>query len=768
MSDIEITDINSQDKNRGEFFNFTKEITVNKNPDSSPEGNIAKITSLSQEFGSPFLSYAGTPVSTNDTITITLELDGTPVTYPHIVNSGGVYKIRLVGKYDGAFTDDVVKHVSAGSSDLIETPTTGNNIINLPDNVELFEATQGASTEVDVIYSVYFNIEYDSTMTDGLNYYFTHTVLNNSDIFPQLIGRATAQRVQIADNIGALAYQKTKLLGNINTATLNTIQDTEPFVTDPNAANFADLWNSALAGNVCKWQPVESTRGQFDFSGADILHAHCKRHGNKMLWHTLIWGADQGTPDWWEGLSVSESKAAFEAWCSAISTRYGDDIYGIQTLNEIATGHQDAGTTRIINQFGGAGTSGYDWAIYIFETARNYFPNAKLWINDFGMMSNQTVRDENCAVANAIKNHNPNLIDGIGMQSHYFNINDLTAAQITAAIDDVYAQTGLPIHITELDISGSEEEQLERYQRIFPTVYNHPNVERVTLWGYINTENWRYSQGHRTGLINRDGTLERPALTWLKDFMETGSTTTSTTLASQLLVKDNLVINIDAEHSGSYYDGAGTTITDLQGNSNATLSGTFNNTIPKNWEIDKDAGTSVEFITFGDIETFNAPQDFTFSIWFEFTSITADHDIFTKGSHATNKPILCWYDASVGSGTDSGNSQTISFMVTDDSNQHWIAAPSSSIVANQIYNLVVQHNTSGRARIFINNVEQRDHTQSTTDGMKNNTDPLKLGAPTGSSQDSDMKIYAFHAYNSFLTDAQITQNWNHLKGRFGL
>jgi hypothetical protein len=338
----------------------------------------------------------------------------------------------------------------------------------------------------------------------------------------------------------------------------------------------------------------------------------------------------------------------------------------------------------------------------------------------------------------------------------------------------VHAQTGLPIHITELDISGSEEQQLERYQTIFPTVYNHPNVERVTLWGYINTENWRYDQGHRTGLINRDGTLERPALTWLKDFMETGSTTTSTALASQLLVKDNLAVNIDAEHSDSYYDSAGNTITDLQGNHNATLSGIFNDTIPKNWEIDKDAGTSVEFITFGDIETFNAPQDFTFSLWFEFTSITGDHDIFTKGTHSTYKPILCWYDNAVSGNTSvvqhgAGNTQTISFMVTDANNtMHWIAAPSSSIVENQIYNLVVQHNTSGRSRIFINNVEKADHTQATTDGIKNDTQPLKLGAPTGSTQDSDMKVYAFHAYNSFLTDAQITQNWNSLKGRFGL
>ena len=238
------------------------------------------------------------------------------------------------------------------------------------------------------------------------------------------------------------------------------------------------------------------------------------------------------------------------------------------------------------------------------------------------------------------------------------------------------------------------------------------------------------------------------------------------------LVTSNLKVHIDAENANSY-SGSGTAITDLQGNHNATLAGSFNNTTPKNWELDKDAGSSVEFITFGDIETFNAPQDVTFSIWFEFTNITGDHDIITKGSHATNRPILVWYDASVsGAATfGGGNTGTISFMMTDASlsGQHWIAAPSSSIVANQIYNLVVQKEAStGRSRIWINGVEKADHTQSSTDGMGNNTEPLKIGAPTGTTQDSDMKVYAFHAYDSFLTDAEIDQNWNHLKGRFGL
>tara|TARA_Y100000114_G_scaffold112616_1_gene106462 strand:+ start:1023 stop:1871 length:849 start_codon:yes stop_codon:yes gene_type:complete len=249
------------------------------------------------------------------------------------------------------------------------------------------------------------------------------------------------------------------------------------------------------------------------------------------------------------------------------------------------------------------------------------------------------------------------------------------------------------------------------------------------------------------------------------------------------LVTSNLKIHIDAENTDSY-PGSGNTITDLQGTANATLTnGVFNSTSPKNWEIDEDHGVHTSFITFGNVETFNAPQDFTFSIWLEFTNLPAgnnDAGIFSKGPHNQNAPILCWYDATVGNPANvgSGNTKTISFMVTDeDGVDHWIAAPSDSIEEGQVYNIVVQkrgsdssHADHGQSRIWINNVKKADHTQSSTDGIKNTTDPLKIGAATQNTgtQDSDMKIYAFHAYDSFLTDAQIDQNWNHLKDRFGL
>ena len=317
-------------------------------------------------------------------------------------------------------------------------------------------------------------------------------------------------------NTNGLAIGQEKMLGNIGAqALISTIGNTHAF-----PSTFPNYWNSAIAGNVCKWRPVERNQGEFDFSGADILHQLCKDNDLKMIWHTLIWGANQGHPPWFVGLSEADSKAAVQAWFSAVADRYGDDIYGIQVLNELTPGHQDSGTTMLRNQLGGAGVTGYDWIIWVYEQARYYFPNALLWTNDFNMMKNTTHNASNRAymygVSKALSDRG--LVDAFGMQSHYFTVDNLTALEVTNTLNEVYDQTGLPIHITELDISGSDQEQLLRYQTIFPAMWNHPAVDRVTLWGWITGETWRHDQGAVTGLIDRDGTNERPAFEWLKEF----------------------------------------------------------------------------------------------------------------------------------------------------------------------------------------------------------------------------------------------------------
>jgi hypothetical protein len=173
-----------------------------------------------------------------------------------------------------------------------------------------------------------------------------------------------------------------------------------------------------------------------------------------------------------------------------------------------------AGSPYFRAGMGGPGVTGYDWAIWLFEKARHYFPNAKLMINDFELETNGTGLNEILALVKVLRDRG--LIDGFGTQAHYFNLDGISSSTLQNALNNM-AKSGVPVYVTELDMKGktvSEAGQLASYKTAFPVYWNHPAVAGITLWGYVEGATWATG----TGILNSNGT-ERSAMTWLKDFV---------------------------------------------------------------------------------------------------------------------------------------------------------------------------------------------------------------------------------------------------------
>jgi chitodextrinase len=151
--------------------------------------------------------------------------------------------------------------------------------------------------------------------------------------------------------------------------------------------------------------------------------------------------------------------------------------------------------------------------ITAFQMARTHCPNAKLLINEYGTENDPPVRATYKTIINLLKTRG--LIDGIGIQAHYFNIDNMNRAAVTSMLDD-YATLGLDVFASELDIigPGGDAGQLAKYQDVFPGFWEHPAVKGITLWGYIVGQTWRDG----TGLVTTAG-VERPAMTWLKGYV---------------------------------------------------------------------------------------------------------------------------------------------------------------------------------------------------------------------------------------------------------
>ena len=312
------------------------------------------------------------------------------------------------------------------------------------------------------------------------------------------IGSATFNRLSIFISVillfpclmyveaGPIAEGSVKFLGNIAQGTP--------------ASNYADYWNQVTLENGGKWGRVQPSQSSFDWKATDSAYEYCRTNGFPYKHHCFVWGSQY--PNWITGLSAADQKAAVENWIKTYGERFPETEF-IDVVNEPLTT-----ACPFKEALGGDGTSGWDWVITSFELARQYCPNAKLLINEYNIVNSISYAVGYLGIVKLLQAKN--LIDGIGIQSHCFNVQGTPVANIKKSLDTL-ASSGLPLYPSEFDITGDQTAQLNDYKMYFPIFWEHPAVEGVTLWGWTN--NWK-------GGIIMSGTTEYLALKWLRTYVD--------------------------------------------------------------------------------------------------------------------------------------------------------------------------------------------------------------------------------------------------------
>jgi endo-1,4-beta-xylanase len=288
----------------------------------------------------------------------------------------------------------------------------------------------------------------------------------------------------------------------------------------PQVENFEAYWNQVTPENEGKWGSVEGTRDAMNWGGLDVAYNFAKDNGFPFHFHVLIWGAQQ--PGWINNLSSEEQLEEITEWFEAVAERY-PDIDFLEVVNEPLDNHNPPdgtnGRANYKEALGGGGETGWDWVLNAFRMARQIFPPAtKLMLNDFSIISSSNSTATYLTIIRLLQAED--LIDIVAEQAHAFTT---TAAVTTMRRNlDSLASTGLPIQITEFDIDGpTDQTQLQNYQRIFPALYEHPGVEGITLWG------WRPGLWRETANLVTNNGAERPALQWLRNYLDTVNVTVS-------------------------------------------------------------------------------------------------------------------------------------------------------------------------------------------------------------------------------------------------
>lgn len=280
------------------------------------------------------------------------------------------------------------------------------------------------------------------------------------------------------------------------------------------------------------WQDTEPENGQLRFF-KDEPHIHrrppvghclefCKENGIRAKAHCLNYDGCCGK--WVKELKTAdEVKHYMERRMKQCAEYFAKDIKGWEVTNETLVLYpQPAGETKFYFE--------PDFVNWSFKTARKYFPNNELIIND----NHETVwqyylhtrSSYYMQIKQELEQGTP--IDTIGMQYHFFynREDEMKMAEkfynpkFIYEVLDTYSDFNLPMQITEITIPSysneaeDEEVQAEIIKNLYKIWFSYPNMEAIVYWnlveGYLGpildmTQGENYYYG---GFMRNDFTLK--------------------------------------------------------------------------------------------------------------------------------------------------------------------------------------------------------------------------------------------------------------------
>ena len=213
---------------------------------------------------------------------------------------------------------------------------------------------------------------------------------------------------------------------------------------------------------------------------------------------------------------------------------------------------------------------------------------------------------------------------------------------------------------------------------------------------------------------------------------------------SPRIVNDNLVLALDAANTKSY-GGSGTTLTDLSGKgNNGTISGaTYTSGVDGYFDFD---GTN-DHVRMGS-DMFNPNSDFTFSSWVNSDAIAIATIV---SDHLTSGSIQIRF-------VDDNTVQIVDNYVVN------VGTFSNFTYSTGTWYNVVVTRSSNTYSLYVNGVFKSSFTSTNTYSHGAQT----IGANNNGIERWNGKISQIACYSAALSATQVEQNFNALRGRYGI
>jgi len=287
---------------------------------------------------------------------------------------------------------------------------------------------------------------------------------------------ALSGTAEAASTLGAAAAEKGRYFGTAVAA--NHLGEAAY------ASTLNTEFNSVTPENEMKWDAVEPNRNSFSYGSADQIVSHAQSRGMKVRGHTLVWYSQ--LPGWVGGLGANDLRSAMNNHITQVMQHYKGKIHSWDVVNE-AFQDGNSGARRSSPFQDKLGDGHIEEA---FRTARSVDSAAKLCYNDY---NTDGVNAKSNAVYNMVKDFKARgvPIDCVGFQSH-FNPNSPVPSDYRANLQR-FADLGVDVQITELDIEGSGSAQATNYSNVVNACLAVSRCTGITVWGVTDKYSWRAS-----------------------------------------------------------------------------------------------------------------------------------------------------------------------------------------------------------------------------------------------------------------------------------
>ena len=314
------------------------------------------------------------------------------------------------------------------------------------------------------------------------------------------LGRGT---VKIAPELLPVTAQN-----NISTKIkIGTAINTDLLFTDTQYRNLAlSQFNIFTPENNLKPQFVQPTPGIYDFAQTDQLIDIALKNNIAIHGHALVY--IKSTPEWMVKSPKGTLQKVMTDHITDVVRHYKGRIAQWDVVNEPFS------QKHALYGFGKTGLDENIWfeamgEKYIdlaFQSARRADPNAKLYLNDYGMENDGQRWDALLNLVKRLKQRGVP-IDGVGFEGHIYTDGDYVKKDQLKKHMEELDKLGLLVRISEIDVTGDNaSEQVKQYVLALDVCLGAPNCTSYSTWGITDkygstTRSDRYPLVYGTSLL---------------------------------------------------------------------------------------------------------------------------------------------------------------------------------------------------------------------------------------------------------------------------